>query len=167
MESSRPRARSFVMDETLPPPPPGQGSGSPSSSNDDFHDGLEMYDPTLVFDDDDNNVLNNNFLDDDDDNENNETNGTDGDSNPENCDDNEENDDDYYSRGRSRSRSVHCNDDLNDDGKPKGLSEEELSVLIEESAKNNEKKDNSRSVVRTGALKQREVSALEKVNCYA
>ena len=39
--------------------------------------------------------------------------------------------------------------------------------FIEESAKNNEKKDNSRSVVRTGALKQREVSALEKVNCYA
>mmetsp|Transcript_26010 Transcript_26010/g.43853 ORF Transcript_26010/g.43853 Transcript_26010/m.43853 type:complete len:481 (-) Transcript_26010:196-1638(-) len=151
MESSRPRGRSFVEDSPLPSPPATSGS----SLDDDFQDGPVMYDPTLVFDDDGND-LDNDLNDIDDKNANKDDSYS-------NTNDDELNEEEYFSRGRSRSRSVHSNDDVAEDGKPKGLSEEELTARIEEAAKKNEKKESNRStVVRTGALKQREVSALEK-----
>lgn len=141
------------MEESPPP--------SPSSSSGDFNadgfgdDGPVMYDPSVVYDDD----LDTNLLDDDDDDDADHNNSNDS-NEDEGNDMTEEDENDYYTRGRSRSRSVHCNDDL-EDGKQRGLSDEELSAQIEQAAKNHEKDINKPVVVRTGALKHREVQALK------
>ena len=141
------------MEEDCPPPLPLPSTLSSSNceDNDDNDGGPVMYDPTLVFDDEDE--------------DNNH------DDNKDNCEDNsdsdfltEEEEEDYYTRGRSRSRSVHANDDVPGAKPRKGLSEEELQAQVEQAAKNQLKESNKPVVARTGALKQREVQALQMVS---
>jgi hypothetical protein len=152
MESTRPRGKSFLEESPLPL----CNTSSSNLQDEAADDGPVMYDPSLVFDDDDDEDSNN-LLDDD-------NNGrVVGNSDGSNGNSEEDDEDAYFSRGRSRSRSIHCNDDVTDDGKIKGLSDEELVAQIEQSAKNNEKDSNKPVVVRTGALKQREVQALQMV----
>ena len=146
--------------EESPPPSPTHTSSTSQDNDNDFSDGPEMYDPSLYENEIEEDLVNSNFLEDEEDNT---REGTDNHHDNNDNDSTEEDEDDYYTRGRSRSRSVHCNDD-NNDGKPKGLSDAELLVQIEQAAKKHEKDSSKPVVVRTGALKQREVQALQMVS---
>jgi hypothetical protein len=79
--------------------------------------------------------------------------------------DDEDDEEDRFSRGRSRSRSVHSNDD--DSGQLIPFSgqnpEDPNSTTSEEGGKNGNRGNNSAVVERTGPLQHREVVALQKV----
>jgi hypothetical protein len=93
--------------------------------------GLEPYDPNMTFDEDD--------------------------ANEESDDFNESNEEEYFSRTRSRSRSIHENDD-----KVKILTETEILAQV---AKSKDHPVERAKVEKTGPLQHREVAILQQVWC--
>jgi hypothetical protein len=92
-------------------------------------DGPEPLDPTMTFDDEEINKDHEDF--------------------------DESNEEEYFSRGRSRSRSVHENDD-----KVKILSDQEIKAQV---AKSKEHPTERLKVEKTGPLQGREVAILQQV----